>query len=132
MKDPEGGELCVFGQPPGTEVGLMEVSVDTDRDPRAIADWWARVLGVERHDDEHGFSYLEHPPNAPFDHLVFAPVPEPKIVKNRIHLDVTTADLQLLLDAGATVLRSRDHEISWDILADPDGNEFCAFVEAGA
>ena len=35
-----------------------------------------------------------------------------------------------LLDAGATVLRARDDEIGWTVLADPEGNEFCAFGEA--
>jgi len=32
-----------------------------------------------------------------------------------------------LFAAGATLLRHRDHEIDWDVLADPEGNEFCAF-----
>jgi hypothetical protein len=33
-----------------------------------------------------------------------------------------------LVAAGATVLRARDDAIGWTILADPDGNEFCAFT----
>jgi hypothetical protein len=32
-----------------------------------------------------------------------------------------------LLDAGATLLRAKDDEIHWHVLADPEGNEFCAF-----
>ena len=54
-------------------------------------------------------------------------MPEPKTGKNRVHLDVTTPDLAALVAAGATVLRPRDQEIRWTVLADPDGNEFCAF-----
>ena len=131
MKDVEGGELCVFPVRPGTRPGLMEVAVDTGEDPVPIATWWADVLGVERQDHAKGYSYLEPVPNAPFESLVFAPVPEPKTVKNRIHIDVTTADVQLLVDAGATLLRAPDDEISWSVLADPDGNEFCAFAQAG-
>ena len=50
-------------------------------------------------------------------------------MKNRIHFDVDTADVQLLVDAGATLLRPQDDEIGWSVLADPDGNEFCAFVD---
>lgn len=131
MKDVEGGELCVFGTRPDRPAGLMEIVVDT-ADPVRISTWWADVLGAERHDDEeHGFSYLEPVPGAPFESLVFVPVPEPKTVKNRIHFDVDTRDVQLLVDAGATLLRAQDDEISWSVLADPDGNEFCAFVEAG-
>jgi hypothetical protein len=108
----------------------MEIGVDT-RDPLRIATWWADVLGVDRRDHEEGYSSLASVPGAPFESIVFAPVPEPKTVKNRIHVDVVTPDVQLLLDAGATLLRARDDEVSWSVLADPDGNEFCAFVEAG-
>ena len=60
--------------------------------------------------------------------LVFGAVPEPKTVKNRIHWDVW-GDTSELLAAGATLLRARDdHEIGWDVLADPEGNEFCVFA----
>jgi catechol 2,3-dioxygenase-like lactoylglutathione lyase family enzyme len=127
MKDVEGGELCVFGTRDDRPAGLKEIVVDT-ADPARIAAWWAGVLGAELHDHEDGYSYLEPVPEAPFESLVFVPVPEPKTVKNRIHLDVTTPDVQLLVDAGARLLRARDEEIFWSVLADPDGNEFCAFV----
>ena len=127
MKDVEGGELCVFDTEPDRPAGLMEIVVDT-ADPARIAGWWGEVLGVEAKDHEHGYSYLRPVPEAPFDALVFVPVPEPKTVKNRIHIDVTTSDVQLLLDVGAQLLRARDDEIAWSVLADPDGNEFCAFV----
>ena len=127
MKDVEGGELCVFPTRAGRPAGLMEIVVDT-ADPVRIAAWWADVLGAEHKDHEHGYSYLELVPEAPFEALAFVPVPEPKKVKNRIHIDVTTAHVQLLVDAGARLLRAQDDEISWSVLADPDGNEFCAFV----
>jgi hypothetical protein len=128
MKDVEGGELCVFPTRADRPAGLMEIVVDTS-DPVRIAAWWAGVLGAEHKDHEHGYSYLEGVPEAPFESLVFVPVPESKTVKNRIHLDVTTSDVQLLVDAGARLLRARDEDISWSVLADPDGNEFCAFVD---
>ena len=60
------------------------------------------------------------------------PVPEPKIAKNRMHHDVL-GDTQALLAAGATLVRLRDADtepdgaIEWDVLADPEGNEFCVF-----
>jgi hypothetical protein len=55
------------------------------------------------------------------------PVPEPKSVKNRMHVDVV-GDKAELLSLGATMVRARDEEIEWDILADPEGNEFCVFA----
>jgi len=127
MKDPEGGELCVFRLREGTAPGLMEIVVDSE-EPEEIATWWADMLGAQvGRDEEHHFCWLEAIPNAPFENLVFVPVPEPKTVKNRIHLDVTTPSVQTLLDAGARLLRGPDEEIHWTVLADPEGNEFCAF-----
>jgi hypothetical protein len=128
MKDVEGGELCVFGTRADRPAELMEIVVDTS-DALRISTWWAGVLGAERKDHEHGYSYLEPVPEAPFESLVFVPVTEPKAVKNRIHIDVTSPDVQLLVDVGARLLRAQDEEISWSVLADPDGNEFCAFVD---
>jgi hypothetical protein len=128
MADPEGGEFCVFVREGEITQRLYEVVVDTDRDPHAIAEWWARVLGARLVDDDRGFSYVLDIAGAPFDSIDFVPVPEPKTVKNRIHLDVMTDDVDALVAAGATVLRAQDDAIEWTVLADPDGNEFCAFV----
>jgi hypothetical protein len=127
MADPEGGEFCVFVREGEITQRLYEIGVDTNQDPHEIAAWWARVLGA-RLVDEDGFSWIGDIAGAPFESIDFALVPEPKTVKNRIHLDVTTEDVDLLVAAGATVLRPQDEEIEWTVMADPDGNEFCAFV----
>ncbi len=61
-------------------------------------------------------------------------MPEGKTVKNRVHIDVTSATADVaatvaaLVDLGATVLRPQDGEISWTVMADPEGNEFCVFA----
>jgi hypothetical protein len=67
-------------------------------------------------------------PGLPYDGWVFAAVPEPKTVKNRIHWDLVVESVEALADIGATVLREKDDEIGWTVMADPEGNEFCAFV----
>jgi len=128
LRDPEGGELCAFEREHVPEDRLYEIVVDC-ADPEALATWWAGLIGGRcEYDAEHGWAGIEEIPDAPFAYLVFVPVPEPKTVKNRIHLDVTTGDLEAIVAAGATVLRPQDDEIGWTILADPEGNEFCAFV----
>lgn len=128
LRDPEGGELCVFVREQVPERRLYEVVVDC-ADPAALARWWAEVLGGRwSYDADHGWAAVEEIPGAPFDYLVFVPVPEPKTVKNRVHWDVEVPDVRLLTDHGARVLRSPDDEVSWTVLADPEGNEFCAFV----
>jgi catechol 2,3-dioxygenase-like lactoylglutathione lyase family enzyme len=130
--DPEGGELCIFTRELPIAQRLYEIGIDTGdsvESSAAIATWWGSLLGANVVHDERGFSYVDQIPGAPFDSLDFAPVPEPKTVKNRIHLDLLTDDVSALVAAGATMLRPRDEEIDWSVLADPDGNEFCAFVE---
>src|SRR5262249_33382039 len=61
--------------------------------------------------------------------LAFHRVPEPKSVKNRMHLDLGTADLEAevdrLIGLGATRLHDPDKgELRWTTMADPEGNEF--------
>jgi hypothetical protein len=126
LRDPEGGELCVFTRDEVPPYKLYEVVVDS-ADAFAIASWWHGVLGGELgRNQEEGWAWLDQVPMVPFESLVFATVPEPKTVKNRIHWDVETRDVPALLDRGATLLRGPDDEIDWHVLADPEGNEFCA------
>ncbi len=109
MADPEGGEFCAFLREGEISRRLYEVGIDTGDSAEAahrIASWWADVLGARLVDDEHGYSYVDRVPGAPYESLDFAPVPEPKTVKNRLHLDVTTGSVDDLVAAGATVLRA--------------------------
>ena len=125
LVDPEGGELCAFVRGDGPP-RIYEMGVDTTSAERAaeLARWWADVLGGSAVDDERGFSWIEEVPGLPFDSIDFAPVPEPKTVKNRIHWDITSEDLDGLAARGATVLAEHP---DWTVCADPDGNEFCVF-----
>jgi hypothetical protein len=129
MADPDGLELCVMGPREGATEGPFELVVDAI-DPLAQATWWAARTGATlgRRDGEPCV-WLEGVAGFPYLFWVFASVPEPKTVKNRVHWDVTLVDagLEELLAAGATLVRSRDDEIGWTVLADPAGNEFCAF-----
>jgi hypothetical protein len=132
MADPEGGEFCAFVREGEITEPLYEIVVDTSEEPGhalRIATWWADVLGAHPVDDGDDEAHVEAVPGAPFECIVFGGVPEPKTAKNRLHLDVTTSDLDLLVEAGAVVLRAQDDEIGWTVMADPDGNEFDAFVE---
>jgi len=127
MADPEGGEFCVFVRDEVPDYRLYEIVVDAV-DHAAIARWWGQVLGAPVVHDERGFSWVEEIPGAPFESIDFAPVPEPKSVKNRIHWDVDIEDVERLVAYGARVLRRPDNQIGWTVMADPEGNEFCAFT----
>ena len=131
LRDPDGQEFCIFVREAPIERRLYELVVDSgpgmDR-CLEIARWWGEVLGAEVGQDEEQ-CWIENVPGAPFEGIVFGPVPEPKTVKNRVHIDVETDDLDALIDRGARVLRTKgDDGIGWTVLADPDGNEFCAFT----
>jgi hypothetical protein len=126
MADPEGGEFCAFlrSEPPAEQLhGLVVDSAD----PQALARWWGGVYGVGVTENDGWFT-LEGVPGMPILTMDFVPVPEPKTVKNRIHWDVSVSSVAPLVAAGATVLRELGGDIGWHVLADPEGNEFCAFT----
>jgi Glyoxalase-like domain len=64
----------------------------------------------------------------------FNKVPESKVAKNRVHLDLMNPDANAVRDLvrlGATVLSKQDWEFhSWTVLADPEGNEFCLAAQS--
>lgn len=96
---------------------------DTDE----LAEFWGNVLGrdVEHYGDGEAVILGDDPT----DRLWFHESSQVKVVKHRVHLDLSVGSLDTLLDAGATVLADQDgHGIDWTVLADPDGGEFCAFV----
>jgi predicted enzyme related to lactoylglutathione lyase len=114
---------------------LVELGVDS-ADPSAQARFWAAALGWEVADDGPDEASVEP---AGFDYpsptalpLVFAPVPEPKTVKNRVHLDLASASagdqaeqVRRLKDRGAAAVDIGQGDVPWVVLADPEGNEFC-------
>ena len=113
-------------------------------DHHALAGWWCAALGYVRRDEveppEEGWTRPDDWPVPIVDPsgagplMWIVPVPEQKVFKNRMHFDVL-GDTGALLEAGATMLRPRDPlpasdeagGIEWDVLADPEGNEFCVF-----
>ena len=131
LNDPDGVAVCVFGPHPAdpTALGPFELVVDAV-DPHAIAAWWAdRTGGTVGSREGVPFVWLEHAAGFPYMFWVFHHVPEAKTVKNRVHWDVRMVDTTIdgLVAAGATLLRPKDDEIQWWVMADPEGNEFCAF-----
>ena len=113
---------------PGLHV--TEVVIDcADHGP--VVDFWAAALGYERHAVNEQYVALVPPavePGRP--PLLFQKVPEPKVVKNRVHLDFRAEsmadEVARLVGLGATVLAERSlGDFSWTVLADPEGNELC-------
>ncbi|MFH9723461.1 VOC family protein [Streptomyces sp. NPDC017254] len=120
---------------------FTELAIDC-ADPVALARFWCAVLGYEVREEEDGLVTIGSPavpegkdrlgPVPPV--LTFARVPEGKIVKNRLHIDVNPSDreqdaeVRRLLDLGARRADVGQSEVSWVLLADPEGNEFCVLA----
>jgi Glyoxalase-like domain len=98
--------------------------------------FWSQVTGYQEdpedpNEPEHTEALLVAPDG--LARLLFIQVPEPKTVKNRVHLDLVPTDrtrddeVDRLLGIGATLVA--DHRkpdgTGWAVLADPEGNEFC-------
>jgi hypothetical protein len=104
-------------------------------DHQALADWWCTALGYVRRDSLDATDDEPRPTDWPIPIvdpsgagplMWIVPVPEPKTTKNRMHFDVV-GDTSTLLTFGARPVRMQDGDIEWDVLADPEGNEFCVF-----
>jgi predicted enzyme related to lactoylglutathione lyase len=111
-------------------ISVIGLSYDA-ANPATIAEFWAQVLGRQVSDGasaEFAAVTATDPAAGPF--LMFHKVPEGKTVKNRLHLDLGTPDLetetQRLIELGAKRLNDITEEgrIRWTTFADPEGNEF--------
>ncbi len=120
---------------------FTELAIDC-ADPHGLARFWCSVLDYEVQDEEDGIVSIGSPlvpegrdrPGPVPPTLAFAPVPEGKTVKNRLHLDVNPTDreqddeVRRLLDLGARRVDVGQGDASWVVLADPEGNEFCVLA----
>jgi predicted enzyme related to lactoylglutathione lyase len=104
-----------------------QVVVDAE-DPARLARWWAEALDYrivhEAPDEVEIRRALDELPG-----LLFTPVPDKKMVKNRLHIDLRPEDqeseIERLVDMGARPVDDGHHDGDWVVLADPEGNEFC-------
>ncbi len=141
----------------------MTISVQVTFDaasPRALAEFWAIALGYEMdappppfaswaealrswglpEDSDEANGISDPAGNGP--RLYFQRVPERKVAKNRVHLDIgvgrgiaspddrwaaVTAHVETLVGAGAAVVDERRNDFGdhWMVMTDPEGNEFC-------
>ncbi|MEU9497101.1 VOC family protein [Streptomyces sp. NPDC048196] len=107
-------------------------------DPLRLAHFWAQALEWEP--TAHG-PIIDgpladatgiRPPDAGDVGLLFVPSMRPKTAKNRVHLDLAgdADEVRRLLALGATCLDIGQGAVPWEVLADPEGNEFCVLPRA--
>ena len=110
---------------------MREVTYDA-RDAGRLARFWADALEWEVGPGASEYVATVGGPRRPPDALpmLFVQVPEHKVAKNRVHLDLQADDLAAevarLVGLGASVVHENaEWGHSWVTLQDPDGNEFC-------
>lgn len=130
-------KLRAYGLIPGDHprMALHIQCIDIDcLDPSGLAGFWQQALGWRRTHEGPDEVVLEPPAESPqggvSPDLLFLRVPERKEAKNRVHLDLRPDDQErevqrLLSLGGRRVDVGQDESVSWVVMADPEGNEFC-------
>jgi predicted enzyme related to lactoylglutathione lyase len=116
------------------ELGVETLTIDA-HDPPALATFWAAVLGWQVVDDsgDEGEIEVRPPEGVSATPLLFVQCDDEKQVKNRLHLDLRptvdrdaeVARLEALGAQQVEIGQSRDPLVTWVVMADPEGNEFC-------
>jgi predicted enzyme related to lactoylglutathione lyase len=99
-------------------------------DPAKLAEFWSEALGYKLIGEAGNYvMLLPSDGGAP---LLLQRVPEPKTVKNRMHLDIHVADIAAEAERLAALgarhvddLQREEHGSHWLLMQDPEGNEFC-------
>jgi len=132
LGDPEGNELCVLEpRPVYADTGPVAAVVVDSPDPAALAGFWELASGWVLNRSDDGFVAFRSPPGVG-PYLEFLRVDDTKTVKNRVHPDVAphqgedhAAAVKVLMEAGAVPADVGQGDVSFTVLADPQGNEFC-------
>jgi predicted enzyme related to lactoylglutathione lyase len=132
LADPEGNEFCVLEpRPVYLDARPVAAIVIDSADPQATARFWAAAAGWVPHESDPDFASLRTP-GGTGPYLELLRVPDAKTVKNRLHVDVAPladgdvrAEARRLAEAGAVPVDIGQGQVSWEVLADPEGSEFC-------
>jgi hypothetical protein len=132
LADPEGNEFCVLDpRPRYRDTGPVAAVAADCADPPSLAVFWELAAGFTRTGSDDGWEQLRSPDGVG-PYLELLQVPDTKTVKNRVHLDVAPGEgedreaaVAQLEQAGAVPADIGQGDVSWTVLADPEGGEFC-------
>lgn len=135
LGDPEGNEFCVLDpRPEYATTGTVAAIVVDAVDPLRLAEFWSAASGWPvMETTEHTASLRSPGARGPWLELIRTK--EPHTVKNRIHLDISPyadddqwAEVTRLVELGAHRLDISQGSVPWQVMADPEGNEFCVLT----
>lgn len=135
LADPGGNEFCVLDpRPEYARTGAVAAIVAHAADPVVLAGFWSAASGwpVVRTDTD--FASL-HDPDGRGPWLELIRSKHPHEVKNRVHLDVApfpegdiATEVARLTELGARPIDLGQGDVPWEVLADPEDNEFCVLT----
>ncbi|HMJ78690.1 MAG TPA: VOC family protein [Iamia sp.] len=134
LADPEGNELCLLEPDNRFLAGCGRFgSITCDGTPE-VGYFWSAALGwplVWDQDEETAI----RDPDGTGPLITWGPPLLPKLGKNRLHLDIAPpatgdqqAEVDRLVALGATRIDIGQGDVSWVVMADPDGNELCVLT----
>ena len=103
-------------------------------DHEVVVPFWEAALGWTSRRINDQFVALRPPPDSGISFaILFQKVPEPKVSKNRAHIDFDAGDMaaevtRLIGLGGSVVAEHSLGDFRWTIVADPEGNEFCVTI----
>lgn len=134
MADPEGNELCII-EPGNNFLADTDLigAINCDGS-QAVGYFWSQALGWPLVWDQDEETAIQSPHGGSKMAWGGPPV-EPKLGKNRLHLDIAPpagvdqqAEVDRLIALGATYADIGQGDVDWVVMADPDGNEFCVLT----
>lgn len=101
-------------------------------DPAKLGQWWSEVLGWVVVDNTPPVFEIQQQPDH-FPGMLFLPAGDAKEQKNRLHIDLRpddqAAEVERIIALGASPVDVGQGDVSWVVLEDPEGNEFCVLQE---
>ena len=135
LADPEGNELCIIEPENSFLADCGRLGSITCDGTRAVGYFWSEALGWPLVWDQDEETAIRAPDGTGPMITWGGPPLAPKIAKNRLHLDIAPlahvdqqAEVDRLISLGATRVDIGQGNVSWVVMADPDGNEFCVLT----
>ena len=134
LADPEGNEFCLIEPTNNFLATCGRLGSITCDGSRAVGHFWSEALGWPLVWDQDEETAIRAPDGTgPF--ITWGPPVPTKSTKNRLHLDIAPpadgdqgAEVDRLISLGAVRIDIGQGDVSWVVMADPDGNEFCVLT----
>jgi len=131
LADPEGNELCIIEPTNNFLKGRERLGSITCDGPPAVGYFWSEALGWPLFWDQDEETAIKTP-DGTGPYITWGPPVEPKMHKNRLHLDIAPspdddqdAEVERLISLGAKRIDVGQGDVDWVVMADPGENEFC-------